>query len=224
LLNYKKTPHDIFTLAHELGHAMHFYYSGKYQPAPKADYKIFVAEVASTVNEMLVLEHILATTADKKLKRALLAYKLDMLRTTIFRQTMFSEFELKMHQKAERGEPLSAETFNEAYYALNQKYYGDNIVHNDEIRYEWSRIPHFYYSFYVYKYATGLTAAINIAESILSGGETELRRYFDFLKSGGHKSPYEILKDAGVDLAQDKPYETMVKTFQKTLAELQNSD
>ena len=220
LLNYKKTTHDVFTIAHEMGHAMHSYYSSKTQPESKADYKIFVAEVASTVNEMLLLSHILKTTADTDLKKSLLAYKLDMIRTTIFRQTMFSEFELMMHEAAERGEPLTAQVFNDAYYGLNKKYYGSGVEHNDEIKYEWSRIPHFYMSFYVYKYATGLTAAIKLSEDILSGDEAALKRYFNFLKAGGSKSPYEILKDAGADLATAAPYQKLAEVFNNTLNEL----
>ncbi|MDR3318102.1 MAG: oligoendopeptidase F [Clostridiales bacterium] len=220
LLNYSATTHDVFTIAHELGHSMHSYYSAKFQPEPKASYKIFVAEVASTVNEMLLLEHLLRTTEDAGLKKFLLSYKLDSIRTTIFRQTMFSEFELKVHYMAETDEPLSASVLNELYYELNKKYYGPSVEHDDYIKYEWSRIPHFYYSFYVYKYATGLTAAINIAESILSGGDAELKRYYDFLKAGGSKSPYEILRDAGVDLAADAPYIKLMDVFDKTLKEL----
>lgn len=222
LLNYTKTTHDVFTVAHELGHAMHSYYSAKYQPASKANYRIFVAEVASTVNEMLLLEHLLKTTEDLKLKKFLLAYKLDMIRTTIFRQTMFSEFELIIHTKTEAGEQLTAESLNAIYLDLNKKYYGAAVEHDEFIKLEWSRIPHFFYSFYVYKYATGLISAINISENILSGDKAKLTQYYDFLKSGGKKSPYKILADAGVDLATKAPYEKLKVVFEKTLAELKS--
>ncbi|MDR0855976.1 MAG: oligoendopeptidase F [Clostridiales bacterium] len=222
LLNYSATTHDIFTIAHELGHAMHSHFSAKSQPASKADYRIFVAEVASTVNESLLLAHLLRTTTDKALKKFLLAYKLDTIRTTIFRQTMFSEFEARAHALAEEGQPLTAETLNALYWELNKQYYGDGVVHDDYIQYEWSRIPHFYTAFYVYKYATGLTAALHIADRILSGDQGVTAQYFNFLKAGGHKSPYEILKDAGADMATDAPYENLAGIMKKTLQELKD--
>jgi len=169
LLNYSRTTHDVFTIAHELGHAMHSFYSAANQPVAKADYKIFVAEVASTTNEMLLLAHLLNTVTDKNVRKFLLSYRLDMIRTTIFRQTMFSEFELDAHTKVERGEPLTAAGMSQFYAELNRKYYGPEIEPDDHICHEWTRIPHFFYSFYVYKYATGLTAATALSQGILAG-------------------------------------------------------
>jgi len=217
LLNYKKTTHDIFTIAHELGHAMHSYYSNQARPFTKANYSIFNAEVASTVNEVLLIKHLLKTTTDKHLKRYLNQYYLDMFRTTIFRQTMFSEFEKNAHDMVESGESLTANALSDMYYQLNKKYYGDSVIHNEPIRYEWARIPHFYRPFYVYKYATGLTTAIALADKILKG-ETE--KYFEFLKSGSSKLPYDILVDAGVDLAQTEAYQVAFGEFKNALEEL----
>lgn len=220
LLNYTGTTHDVFTLAHELGHAMHSFYSSRTQPIAKADYRIFVAEVASTVNEMLLLEHLLKTTQDPRVKKFLLAYRLDTIRTTIFRQTMFSAFEADAHQRVESGEPLTEEGLSAKYAELNRAYYGDAVEADEHIRYEWMRIPHFYYSFYVYKYATGLTAAIDIAQRILDG--TMGDAYQTFLSAGGSKSPYEILRDCGVDLATPQPYQRVRDVFKRTLEELKS--
>ena len=219
LLNYQPTTHDVFTIAHELGHAMHTYHSNKYQPQAKADYKIFVAEVASTVNEVLLLKHILGTCTDVKLKKYLLSYYMDMIRTTLFRQTMFAEFEYLAHESAEKGEPLTKDSLNAAYLNLNKKYYGDAVVHDDEIAYEWSRIPHFYRAFYVYKYATGIISAVSIAERIYSEGAAAVKDYFRFLSSGGSDSPVELLKLAGVDLTEKKAFKAAMKSFENTLEE-----
>ncbi|MCL2369929.1 MAG: oligoendopeptidase F [Firmicutes bacterium] len=220
LLNYQQTTHDIFTIAHEMGHALHSYYSNKFQPYSKAGYKIFVAEVASTVNEVLLLKYLMRTTTDKAVKKYLLSYYLDMFRTTLFRQTMFSEFEKFSHELIERDEAISQKVLSDYYYDLNKKYYGKDVIHDDLIRYEWARIPHFYNSFYVYKYATGLTAAVSIASRILSDS-SYLPKYFGFLKAGGSKSPYQILKDADIDLATAKPYDDAMGEFESTLAELE---
>lgn len=220
LLNHTGTTHDVFTLAHELGHAIHSYYSDSSQPEPKSDYTIFVAEIASTVNEVLLLKY-LSANADGEMKKFLLSYYLDMFRTTLFRQTMFAEFEAEAHAMAERGEPLTAEALSSAYYALNRKYYGRAVKHNELIRYEWARIPHFYSSFYVYKYATGLTAAVTIADNILSGGEKYFAKYRAFLSAGGSLPPLDILRLADVDLETDAPYERAMKEFADTLAELE---
>ncbi|MDE6189182.1 MAG: oligoendopeptidase F [Clostridia bacterium] len=220
LLNYQKTTHDIFTIAHELGHAMHSYYSNAMQPYAKAEYKIFVAEVASTVNEVLLLRYMLST-AKKEEKKYLLSYLLDMFRTTVFRQTQFAEFEYTAHKYAEEGKPLNAQTLCDIYYGLNEKYYKTDGVVNDElIKYEWARIPHFYNAFYVYKYATGLISALCIADNILKNGETAVRDYKKFLKAGGSMPPVEILKLAGVDLTCEQPYAQAMKIFEDTLAEL----
>lgn len=220
LLNYAGTTHDIFTIAHELGHAMHSLYSDRDLCYNKAGYSIFVAEVASTTNEVLLLKHLIATTKDKRVKKYLLSYYLDMFRTTLFRQTMFAEFEQFAHNSDAKGEPLTVDSLSKAYLRLNKKYYGSGVKHDKQIRYEWARIPHFYNAFYVYKYATGLISAVTLANSILGGGEDAVRRYFDkFLSAGGHKSPYEILKDTGVDLLSDRPYQVAMLEFRNTLGE-----
>ena len=220
LLNHTGTTHDTFTVAHELGHALHSYYSNAAQPEPKADYEIFVAEIASTVNEVLLLKYLLARS-DGDMRKYLLSYYLDMFRTTLFRQTMFAEFEAEAHAMAERGEPLTAEALSDMYYALNKKYYGRAVRHNDLIRYEWARIPHFFSSFYVYKYATGLTAAVTIVDNILKGGEKYFAKYRDFLSAGGSLPPLDILRLADVDLETDEPYERAMKEFADTLSEFE---
>lgn len=220
LLNYAQTTFDVFTIAHELGHAMHTYYSFKNQVYDKAGYQIFVAEVASTVNEVLLLKHMISSTKDKDLKVYLLSYYLDMFRTTLFRQAMFAEFELKAHDMELNGEPLTVKSLSDCYYELNKKYYGRSVRHDDDIRYEWARVPHFYSAFYVYKYATGITSAVSIVLDLLKNPDS-INRYKRFLSSGGSKSPYEILVDAGVDLATSAPYEAVMKEFGDTLEMLE---
>ena len=222
LLNYAGTTHDLFTIAHELGHAMHSFYSDGAQPQAKADYSIFVAEVASTVNEVLVCKYLMKKAGNSETKKFLLSYYLDMMRTTFFRQTMFAEFEKQAHGLDQKGEALTVDSLSRIYLKLNKKYYGANVVHDKQIKYEWARIPHFYNAFYVYKYATGITSAVTLANSLLTGGEIAVDRYKKFLCSGGSKSPYNILKDAGVDLATDTPYETARKEFEETLSQLKN--
>ena len=221
LLNYQKSTHEVFTIAHELGHAMHSYKSNAAQPKSKADYKIFVAEVASTVNEVLLLKYLLKTTKDVKLKTYLLSYYLDMIRTTLFRQTMFAEFEYIAHTAAEKGEPLTKDMLCGKYLELNKAYYGEDIVSDSEISYEWARIPHFYTAFYVYKYATGIISAISIAERIYSEGEAAVKDYFKFLSSGGSDSPVELVKLAGVDLTKKDAYVSAVKSFENALNEFE---
>lgn len=220
LLNYTETTHDVFTIAHELGHSLHSYYSNANQPEPRAGYEIFVAEIASTVNEVLLLKHLLKT-ADGELRKYLLSYYLDMFRTTLFRQTMFSEFEVAAHEMVEQGEPVTAEGLCEVYYALNKKYYGRAVKHNELIRYEWARIPHFYSSYYVYKYATGLTAAVTIADNLLTYGADYFAKYRKFLSAGGSLPPLDILRLADVDLETDEPYDRAMKEFADTLDELE---
>ena len=217
LLNYQQTMNDIFTVAHEMGHAIHSYQSNANQPYEKADYTIFVAEIASTVNEVLLLKYLFANTKDKKLKKYLLNYYLDMMRATLFRQTQFAQFEQRAHAEAEQGNPLTKESLSEMYYELNKTYYGDALVHDKQIAYEWARIPHFYTAFYVYKYATGITSAISIAKRILSEGEPAVNDYFAFLQSGGCTDPVSILKWAGVDLTTKTPFEVAMKEFEETL-------
>ncbi len=219
LLNYKKTTNNVFTIAHELGHALHTYHSNKYQPQSKADYRIFVAEVASTVNEVLLLKYLLKNSDDKKLKKYLLSYYTDMIKSTLFRQTQFAEFEYAAHTMAEEGKPLTKDALNEVYYNLNKKYYGRSVVSDEEIAYEWARIPHFYNAFYVYKYATGITSAITIAERIYAEGEVAVKDYFKFLSSGGSDSPVELLKLAGVDLTKKEPFKRAMESFKEALDE-----
>lgn len=221
LLNYQKTTHDIFTIAHEMGHSMHSYYSENAQPFAKANYKIFVAEVASTCNEVLLLKYLLKTETDVKLKKYLLQYYLDMLRTTMYRQSMFAEFEQISHDMVEQGQPLTAEVMCQKYLELNKMYYGDAVTHNDEIKYEWARIPHFYRAFYVYKYATGIISAVCIAEKILKEGKSAVDDYKKFLSLGGSMDPVSELKVAGVDLTSDEPFKIVTKSFADTLAELE---
>ncbi len=221
LLNYQKTTHDIFTIAHEMGHSMHTYYSCKNQPLAKQDYKIFVAEVASTCNEVLLLKYLLKTTTDEKLKKYLLQYYLDMLRTTMYRQAMFAEFEQISHDIVEKGMPLTADVMCKKYLELNKMYYGEHVEHDSQIAYEWARIPHFYRAFYVYKYSTGIISAVCIAEKILNEGETALANYKKFLGLGGSMDPVSELKVAGVDLTSDEPFQIVTKSFADTLAELE---
>lgn len=215
LLNYNGTAHDVFTIAHELGHSMHSYYSDKNQPSSKAQYEIFVAEVASTVNEVLLLKYMLEHSRDEQEREYLLTYYLDMFRTTLFRQTQFAEFEEKAHALAEKDMPVTCDALNEEYLKINKLYYGKNVVSDKQIAWEWARIPHFYRSFYVYKYATGLTSAVSIARGILSGGEKE--GYMNFLSAGGSMPPVEILKLAGVDLTTEVPFENAMREMADTL-------
>ena len=217
LLNYQKTTHDVFTIAHEMGHSLHTYYSNANQPYAKADYRIFVAEVASTVNETLLLKHILSTTKDENMKKYLLNYFLDTVRTTLHRQTMFAEFEAFAHGLVEAGTPLTSENLSAEYLKLNKLYYGDAIVHDEQIAYEWSRIPHFYTSFYVYKYATGIISAISIVNRILTEGDSAVKDYKAFLSSGGSDSPVELLKIAGVDLTKMQAFDAAMAEFENTL-------
>ena len=224
LLNYQKTTGNVFTIAHELGHAMHSYYSEKNQPQEKADYKIFVAEVASTVNEILLIKHLLRTTDDVKLKKYLLSYYMDTLKGTLFRQTQFAEFEYLAHDMAEKGIPLTKDSLNEAYLNLNKKYYGRSVVSDPEIAYEWARIPHLYRGFYVYKYATGIISAVSIAERIEKEGAPAVEDYFRFLSSGGSDSPVELLKLAGVDLTKMDAFNSCMASFKNALEQFEALD
>lgn len=221
LLNYQKTTGNVFTLAHELGHAMHSYHSERNQPQEKADYKIFVAEVASTVNEVLLVKHLLKTTTDLKLKKYLLSYYMDTLKGTLFRQTQFAEFEYVAHDMAEKGKPLTKDVLNNVYLELNKKYYGRSVVSDPEIAYEWARIPHFYRGFYVYKYATGIISAVSIAERIYNEGAPAVADYFKFLSSGGSDSPVELLKLAGVDLTRMDAFNACMASFKAALEEFE---
>lgn len=221
LLNYQPTVHDVFTIAHEMGHSLHTYFSAANQPYAKSDYRIFVAEVASTVNEVLLLKYLISNASDDNLKKYLLNYYLDTIRTTLHRQTMFAEFEYEAHAMAEREEPLTKENLCELYGEIGKKYYGDAIEHDYNISCEWLRIPHFYTSFYVYKYATGIISAINIANRILTEGETAVKDYFKFLSGGSSTDPVSLLKLAGVDLTTQKPFDFAMQEFDKTLTEFE---
>ena len=221
LLNYQPTTHDVFTIAHEMGHSLHSYYSNKNQPFVKSDYTIFVAEVASTVNEVLLLKYLLKTTEDRKLKKYLLNYFMDMVRTTLFRQTQFAEFEEKAHEMAESGEPLNKDNLSELYLSLNKKYYGDAVIHDKNIAIEWARIPHFYRSFYVYKYATGITAAICIANKILKEGESAVKEYKKFLSGGCSTDPVSLLKIAGADLTKEESFASAMDEFRDALEQFE---
>lgn len=221
LLNYQPTLNDIFTIAHEMGHSLHTYFSQKNQPFAKSEYKIFVAEVASTVNEVLLLKDMLAHALDTNLKKYLLNYYLDSIRATLHRQTMFAEFEYEAHKTVEEGNPLTRENLCEIYANIGKKYYGNEIEHDYEISCEWCRIPHFYSSFYVYKYATGIIAAINIVHRILTEGEPAVQDYFKFLSGGSSTDPVSLLKLAGVDLSTKEPFEFAMKEFEQTLTEFE---
>lgn len=221
LLNFQGTINDVFTIAHEMGHALHSFYTNKTQPYIYSEYKIFVAEVASTVNENLLMKYLLGKTESKQEKAYLLNHYLEEFRGTVFRQVMFAEFEKIIHAKTEAGEALTADSLCEIYLNLNKKYYGDEVVYDDEIAMEWSRIPHFYSSFYVYKYATGFSAAASLSKQILEEGKPAVDRYIDFLKSGGSDYPIELLKKAGVDLSTPKPVQDALDIFAEIVSELE---
>ncbi|MDD6826917.1 MAG: oligoendopeptidase F [Oscillospiraceae bacterium] len=221
LLNHKDTLNCEFTLAHEMGHAIHSYYSNKNQPAVYSDYVIFVAEVASTCNEALLMEYLLKNTDDRKQKAYLINYFLEQFRTTLYRQTMFAEFELKINQMTESGEGITAENISELYYNLNKTYFGDDIVVDDDIALEWARIPHFYYEYYVYQYATGYSAAIALSGKILKEGKQAADNYIKFLSSGCSKSPIDLLKLAGVDMSTPDPINSALGIFNELIDELE---
>lgn len=220
-LNYANNLDSMFTLAHEMGHAMHSYYTWENQPVVYGDYTIFVAEVASTVNEALLMEHLLKTTTDKKQRLYLLNHFMDQFKGTLFRQTMFAEFELKTHTMAEQSEALTFDSMCEIYYELNKKYYGNEIISNEEIKWEWARIPHFYTAFYVYQYATGYSAAIALSNKILK--ENGAEDYINFLKGGSSKYSIDLLKGAGVDMTTSEPVEKALSVFKNILDEMEAS-
>ena len=220
LLNYNNTTDSVVTMAHELGHSMHSYYSDKNQNYFNSQYPIFLAEIASTVNEVLLNEYMYKNASSKDEKIFYLTEMLDKIRATIYRQTMFAEFEMIMHDKEDKGIPLTEEEFSNTYYELNKLYYGDNVVSDDLIRYEWARIPHFYTSFYVYKYATGLSAALAIATDILNEKAGARDKYLEFLSSGSSDYPLNILKKVGVDMTTKEPIEKALKVFKDKLEEL----
>ena len=221
LLNYSGTLDSQFTLAHEMGHALHSWHSNKYQNPVDADYVIFVAEVASTCNEALLMEHLLGKTTDKKERAYLINHFLEQFRTTLYRQTMFAEFELIIGQLNQQGVALTAERMCEEYKKLNHLYFGDDIVLDDEIAYEWERIPHFYYNYYVFQYATGYSAAIALSRRILREGEQAVKDYIGFLSGGCSKDPIDLLKGAGVDMSSPEPVNQALALFGELLDEME---
>ncbi len=221
LLNHKDTLDSEFTLAHEMGHAIHSYLSNKNQPVVYADYVIFVAEVASTCNESLLMQHLLKITTDKKRRAYLINYFLEQFRTTLYRQTMFAEFELMINEKAENGESLTADVMCELYRKLNLLYYGEDIVIDHELDMEWARIPHFYYNYYVYQYATGFSAAIALSQRILKEGAPAVRDYIGFLSGGCSRDPISLLRGAGVDMTSTKPVTDALKLFGELIDEME---
>ena len=217
LLNYNYDLNDVSTLVHEMGHSIHSYYSRKEQSYYYAGYSIFCAEVASTTNEALLIHHLINKETDEKKKLYLINQELEQIRTTVFRQIMFAEFELYTHESFEKGMPLTAEDYNAKWHELNQKYFGEDIIVDNEIDVEWARIPHFYNDFYVYQYATGYAAASAFAKSILDKEPNAVEKYTGFLKSGGSDYPIEILKKAGVDMTTSKPLEATIERFNELL-------
>ncbi|MEZ0537568.1 oligoendopeptidase F [Caldicellulosiruptoraceae bacterium PP1] len=217
LLNYQDSLDDVFTLAHEMGHSMHTYYSYKNQPYIYSDYSIFVAEVASTLNEILLTNYLLNNFDDEKQKLYIINHYLDEFRATVFRQTMFAEFEKITHESLEQGIPLTTETLCNIYFDLVKKYFGDVTNVNEQIAFEWMRIPHFYRAFYVFKYATSFSAATSLSVEILNGNSDAIKKYLNFLSSGSLKYPIELLKDAGVDMNTPKPIESAMKVFEEML-------
>src|SRR5690625_4755190 len=222
LLNHKDNLNSMFTLAHEMGHAIHSYLSDEEQPYREAQYTIFLAEVASTLNEALLMDHMLQLTTDPKEKLYLLSYYADQFRTTVFRQTMFAEFEKIIHEKAEAGESFTPDQFSEIYYELNKQYHGKQMAVDQPIEMEWARIPHFYSSFYVYKYATGFAAATSFAKQIADEGQPAVDRYLGFLKSGSSDFSIEILKQAGVDMSTPEPIRQAMSVFESIIDEMES--
>lgn len=221
LLNFKGTLDDVFTLVHEMGHAIHSYLSNKNQPTAYQDYVIFVAEVASTCNEALLMEYLLSVTEDKKQRAYLINHFLEQFRGTLYRQTMFAEFELRVNEMTQRGEGTTAEALCALYKELNVQYFGPDMIVDDEIALEWARIPHFYYDYYVYQYATGYAAAIALSRRILREGESAVRDYIGFLSGGCSADPVTLLRGAGVDMASPAPVEDATKLFDELIGEME---
>ena len=221
LLNFQNKRDSMYTLAHELGHSMHSYFTRTYQPFQYGDYTIFVAEVASTLNEGLLTEYLLRITNDPEVRLAILNHSLEGLRGTLFRQTMFAEFEQQIHSRAEQGEALTADTLSAMYRALNEKYYGGEAVIDELIDIEWARIPHFYYNFYVYQYATGISAASALVQQILREGKPAVDRYLKFLSSGSSDYSIELLKIAGVDMTSPEPVRQALQLFESHLTQIE---
>lgn len=221
LLNHNDNLNSMFTLTHEMGHALHSHYSDTNQNYRDAQYTIFLAEVASTLNEALLMDYLLGKSTDAKEKMYLLTYYADQFRTTVFRQTMFAEFEKIIHERSEQGESLTPQDLSKIYYDLNVQYYGPGMVIDKDIEMEWARIPHFYNSFYVYKYATGFSAATSFSKQILEEGQPAVDRYLGFLKSGGSDFSINILKKAGVDMSSPEPIEQAMSVFEELIGQME---
>lgn len=221
LLNYADNLDSVFTLAHEMGHALHSWYSNHNQPTVYSDYRIFVAEVASTCNEALLMQHLLKTTTDKKERAYLINHAMEGFRGTLFRQTMFAEFEMRINEMAEQGMALTADALCRLYHEMNELYYGKDIIIDSQIDVEWARIPHFYYNFYVYQYATGYSAAMALSAKILSEGESAVKDYIRFLSGGSSADPISLLKIAGVDMSTPEPIDKALQVFRGYLEEME---
>jgi oligoendopeptidase F len=224
LLNYLGQYNDVSTLAHELGHTMHSYLSAKTQPYATADYQIFVAEVASTFNESLLIDHMLRQLKDDDARLSILGSYLENIKGTVFRQTQFAEFELRMHEMAAKGQPITGDALAKLYLDITRRYYGHDqgvSVVDDYIAHEWSMVPHFYRDFYVFQYATSFTASEALAAKVKSGDASATKRYLTFLSSGGSKYPIDLLKDAGVDMTTDEPLDLTIKRMNEVMDEME---
>jgi oligoendopeptidase F len=224
LVNYNGKYPDVSTVAHELGHAMHSHFSHQAQPYPLAQYTLFVAEVASTFNESLLIDHMLANIKDDDARLSLLGNYLENIKGTVFRQTQFAEFELKMHEMAQAGRPITGDALAKLYMEITKKYYGHDqgvSIVDDDVAHEWSYIPHFYRDFYVYQYATSFTASLALAEKVRSGDPKAKERYLTFLRSGGSKYPIDLLKDAGVDMTTDEPLDLLMKAMNRVMDDME---
>jgi oligoendopeptidase F len=221
LLNYQDSLDNMFTLAHEMGHAMHSYFTWGTQPYPYGNYTIFLAEVASTLNEALLTHHLLQTTQDKALRLYVINHYLESFRTTLYRQTLFAEFEREIHTRAEAGEALTPDLFCAIYKDLNERYYAPAVAVDDLIAIEWARIPHFYSTYYVYQYATGISASAALAQRIISEGQPAVDRYLRFLGSGSSDYSINLLREAGVDMSTPAPVQQALDTFARYLDEME---
>ena len=220
-MNWHDTLDQLFTLVHEMGHSVHSYFTRKNQPYVYGDYSIFLAEIASTTNENILTEYLLETQKDPKVRAFVLNHYLDGFKATVFRQTQFAEFEHFIHVEDAKGTPLTAEFLNDYYGNLNKRYYGDAVTNDPQISYEWSRIPHFYYNYYVYQYATGFSAASALAKKILSKEENALENYLNYLKAGNSDYPIEVMKKAGVDMTKADYLKEAMQVFEQRLDELE---
>ena len=218
LLNFTGSLYEVFTIAHEAGHSMHSYFARKFQPHTKSNYTIFVAEIASTLNERLLCDHLLKTSSSEKLKRYVLSNEIDTIRATFYRQTNFAEFELKIHEEVEKGGTLSVDFLNKEYLEMHERYYGSHLKSDESVAFEWARIPHFYYNFYVYQYATGIALAYKFSDDILANTPSALESYMNLLKSGGNDFPLNQLKKVGVNMMDEAMYDSIFSRFSHLLS------